>query len=38
MGNLGNEILYFKDGIWNQIEGQAIRVAVDPKGEPWIVN
>jgi hypothetical protein len=38
IGGGGNEIFCYKEGIWNLIDGEALKISVDRYGEPWVVN
>jgi hypothetical protein len=34
----GYKIQFWAGSNWNTVEGGAVRIAVDPKGNPWILN
>lgn len=33
-----NNIYYWSKGAWRQVKGEAMRIAVDPLGNPWIID
>ena len=37
-GQGGFNIYRRSGGNWQQVDGSAVRIAVDPRGVPWIVN